>query len=82
VVATTGSLDRKTLDLMSPAEQWARDQQALVAEVTDVDVQQMVRFLVGSSADLKRWLPEPEWRALAAGGGCGAGKSPPPTSHP
>jgi hypothetical protein len=82
VVAATGSLDRKTHDLMNPAEQRARDQQALVADVTDVDVQQMARFLVATSADLMRWLPEPEWRALAVGGGCGAGNSPPPTSHP
>lgn len=32
-----------------------------VADLTDVDVREMTRFLAGACADLKRWLPEPEW---------------------
>jgi hypothetical protein len=33
-----------------------------VADLTDADVQEMTGFLAGACADLKRWLPEPEWR--------------------
>jgi hypothetical protein len=32
-----------------------------VAYLTDDDVREMQRFLNGTCADLKRWLPEPEW---------------------
>jgi hypothetical protein len=34
-----------------------------MAELTDDDVYEMQRFLTGTCADVKRWLPEPEWRA-------------------
>jgi hypothetical protein len=32
-----------------------------VTELTDDDVQEMKRFLTDTCADVKRWLPEPEW---------------------
>jgi hypothetical protein len=32
-----------------------------VAELTDDDVREMKQFLMDTSADIKRWLPEPEW---------------------
>jgi hypothetical protein len=33
-----------------------------MADLTDADVPEMQRFLTDTCADLKRWLPEPEWR--------------------
>jgi hypothetical protein len=33
-----------------------------MADLTDEDVSEMQRFLTAACADLKRWLPEPEWR--------------------
>jgi hypothetical protein len=33
-----------------------------MADLTDEDVSEMQRFLTATCADLKRWLPEPEWR--------------------
>ncbi len=32
-----------------------------MADLTDTDVREMRQFLSGTCADLKRWLPEPEW---------------------
>jgi hypothetical protein len=32
-----------------------------VAELTDDDIRQMKQFLTDTCADIKRWLPEPEW---------------------
>jgi len=33
-----------------------------VTDLTKADVREMKRFLAGTCADVKRWLPEPEWR--------------------
>jgi hypothetical protein len=33
-----------------------------MADLTDEDVCEMRHFLTATCADLKRWLPEPEWR--------------------
>jgi hypothetical protein len=33
-----------------------------VTELTNEDVREMQRFLAETCADVKRWLPEPEWR--------------------
>ena len=33
-----------------------------VTDLTEADVHEMKRFLGDTRADVKRWLPEPEWR--------------------
>lgn len=33
-----------------------------MADLTDIDVQEMAGFLTGACAELESWLPEPEWR--------------------
>ena len=33
-----------------------------MAETTDDDVRQMKQFLTATCVDIKRWLPEPQWR--------------------
>ena len=41
--------------MSSRADHWS------VAELTDEDVREMKQFLADTCADVKRWLPEPEW---------------------
>jgi hypothetical protein len=33
-----------------------------MADLTDADVKEMAGFLAGACAEVKRWVPEPEWR--------------------
>lgn len=42
--------------VLASADHWP------VTELTDDDVQEMKRFLTETCSDVKRWLPEPEWR--------------------
>jgi hypothetical protein len=49
--------------LVNPCDKPTRRSGSLgVADLTDVDVREMARFLAGACTEFKRWLPEPEWR--------------------